>query len=174
MVGGWVQPLARLVSRWNFQWQLPTQWWKWTGGSGGTAVTTLLPYFAFVLVHGSKKYRNCMVRSHYQLACWWHEMVVPASAGPLLPLCLLQLQYRHSKWCMCTCRQGQGGICFPLPWKTEKAEYFGGLQTVTPFQKLITQHKSLLCCVLVSHLTATISLPYQLIINNAPPTTGQS
>jgi len=31
------------------------QWWKWTEGSGGTTVTTLLLYFTFVLVHSSMK-----------------------------------------------------------------------------------------------------------------------
>jgi len=35
------------------------QWWKWTKWSGGSRVTTLLLYVAFVLVHDSTKYRNC-------------------------------------------------------------------------------------------------------------------
>ena len=52
------------------------QWWKWTVGSGGTRVTTLLLYLAFLLVHGSTKYRNCMVCSHYQPARWWNQLVL--------------------------------------------------------------------------------------------------
>jgi len=52
------------------------QWWKWTEGSGGTTVTTLLLYFALVLVHGSTKYRNCTVCSHYQLVRWWHQPIL--------------------------------------------------------------------------------------------------
>jgi len=39
------------------------QWWKWSEGSGGTTVTTLLLYFAFVLVHSSTNYQNCTVQS---------------------------------------------------------------------------------------------------------------
>jgi len=38
--------------------------------------STLLLCFAFVLVHGSTKYQNCKVRSHYQLARWWHQPVL--------------------------------------------------------------------------------------------------
>jgi len=41
-------------------------------------------YKAKVLVHGSTKYRNCVVRSHCQPACWWHQPVL--CTGPLLPL----------------------------------------------------------------------------------------
>jgi len=32
--------------------------------------------YIITILRDSTKYRNCMVCSHYQPACWWHQLVL--------------------------------------------------------------------------------------------------